>query len=589
LAASARRSALVLGNGAYSHKWALPNPKNDAVNVAAALKALRFQVTSYVDLGIDKMEALIDGFIAELEKQPADLCVIYYSGHGLQLKDDQLKDTNFLVPTDFDRYDPIRLVSVQDLIDRVAHCSRLQVILLDACRKGFEGARDLRPGVRALAIGERAIYVGTTPVSGLAEMRASANTFIAFAAAPGDVAIDSVGSSLSPFTEAFLTYVDVVDLPLLNLMARVRHDVKDKTGGRQRTWDHSSLIEQVYFNPGSMFLLMGNALALFGLLLSILPYSLALASPERSWDIVAMSAVLPLMSLAIIMYGIQTAYSRAQGNFDFDKQDSVARYLRTCLVKGVLGGYLGSLIASLIVTVIYYRDWLEAYNRWVIDVVNGKEIERVAPPMPLGELALEIAIAGAMAACVLGILSLFFSRVSLHLRGFRLAKNLSDTRILSGAAVGGTIAGATCVAIGMMYFSQTFRPKLMPPVLLSGAVLGASVIVFSIVNFDFERLSLRRLSVGGISAVAALVVGGLFTQVLFSILAALGVVDSVVSWISENDKHYLDLALGGAVYGIPTGLALGAVIGLAMVFTDRLSRWLKRAAGDDRGAERRPL
>ena len=45
-----RRVALVVGNSAYQHTPKLANPKNDATDVSAALKALGFQVIDGFDL-----------------------------------------------------------------------------------------------------------------------------------------------------------------------------------------------------------------------------------------------------------------------------------------------------------------------------------------------------------------------------------------------------------------------------------------------------------------------------------------------------------------------------------------------------------
>jgi uncharacterized caspase-like protein len=74
-------------------------------------------------------------------------------------------------------------------------------------------------------------------------MKANSDTFIAFAAAPGEVALGGIaGNSLSPFTVGLLKHLEVVDLPLANLTSRVRQDVLDETRGQQRTWDQSSLI-----------------------------------------------------------------------------------------------------------------------------------------------------------------------------------------------------------------------------------------------------------------------------------------------------------------------------------------------------------
>jgi len=44
MAMAEKRVALVIGNSAYKHAGELQNPKNDAADIAAALKALNFEV-----------------------------------------------------------------------------------------------------------------------------------------------------------------------------------------------------------------------------------------------------------------------------------------------------------------------------------------------------------------------------------------------------------------------------------------------------------------------------------------------------------------------------------------------------------------
>ena len=48
-----KRVALVIGNGAYEHTLALPNPGRDASDVAAALTRLGFEVMEGHDLNED--------------------------------------------------------------------------------------------------------------------------------------------------------------------------------------------------------------------------------------------------------------------------------------------------------------------------------------------------------------------------------------------------------------------------------------------------------------------------------------------------------------------------------------------------------
>src|SRR5437870_2755131 len=86
--------ALVIGNSAYQHVSRLPNPANDAAAVAALFKTAGFAVVdSRSDLGIAEMRRALRDF-GDLARD-ADIAVIYYAGHGIEVE-----GGNFLLPVD---------------------------------------------------------------------------------------------------------------------------------------------------------------------------------------------------------------------------------------------------------------------------------------------------------------------------------------------------------------------------------------------------------------------------------------------------------------------------------------------------------
>src|SRR5208337_937166 len=88
-----KRVALVIGNGAYRDAPALPNPHNDAEDVAASLKRSGFDTVVGVDLDKAGMEqATIDFSRAA---RTSDIAIFYYSGHAMQYA-----GANYLVPVD---------------------------------------------------------------------------------------------------------------------------------------------------------------------------------------------------------------------------------------------------------------------------------------------------------------------------------------------------------------------------------------------------------------------------------------------------------------------------------------------------------
>jgi uncharacterized caspase-like protein len=76
------RVALVIGNGAYEHAPRLPNPANDATDVAAALKRSGFETILATDLNKAGMDEVTIRFARAA--RAADVALFYYSGHALQ-------------------------------------------------------------------------------------------------------------------------------------------------------------------------------------------------------------------------------------------------------------------------------------------------------------------------------------------------------------------------------------------------------------------------------------------------------------------------------------------------------------------------
>ena len=388
------------------------------------------------------------------------------------------------------------------------------------------------------------------------------NTFIAFAAAPGGYAYDGKGR-MSPFTQALINNMEAVDLPLFNLMSRVRQEVLSITASKQRTWDNSSLTAPFFFNPGSLLLFFGNLMALFGLILSFVPYSLVLASGEGSWEKRAAAAALPVISLAILLFGMQNAYSRLRGNFKYvgKEKTGIWDHLILSSQKGGIGGYLGAQLAALWISVPYYLSWAQ----------GCADSDIWEPPLPLGILTVEIAVAAAFVACTLGFICIFLARVGWSKGRLKLIDHPGKAQILASTACGGMLTGLIAAPALMAYFGRLDRPEVTPDYLLPGSIIGASIVVFSIVNFDFERLNARRMGASALAAGAALMCGALATAIVFGPLYAFGIVQKVIVSLEQQFDNPVVMISGAAAYGLPVGLILGIVIGTAIVLTEKWS------------------
>lgn len=230
-AAAQDRVALVIGNGNYAHAGALPNPANDARAVAASLRELGFEVLQGSDLDRSGMERLIRDFLRKISK--AKVALLFYAGHGMQID-----GRNYLVPVDAKLETATDLnfetIELDRLLDSLSDPGRATIVMLDACRDN--------PLSRSFASKSRSAAVG----SGLAAYaNPGTGTLIAFATAPGKVALDGQSSN-SPFTEGLVKHLRTPGLEVRQLLTRVRKDVSDATRGQQIPWDNSSLLGDVY-------------------------------------------------------------------------------------------------------------------------------------------------------------------------------------------------------------------------------------------------------------------------------------------------------------------------------------------------------
>src|SRR3954454_22104779 len=79
-----KRVALVIGNSAYKNVARLQNPANDASAVAGMFKKAGFDhVDSRLDLSVTEMRRALRDF--GNKARDADIAVIYYAGHGIEL------------------------------------------------------------------------------------------------------------------------------------------------------------------------------------------------------------------------------------------------------------------------------------------------------------------------------------------------------------------------------------------------------------------------------------------------------------------------------------------------------------------------
>ena len=228
-----KRVALVVGNSAYKNVTPLDNPARDARLMADTLRSLGFALvggTAQLDLDKAGFDGAVQSFGNQL--QGAEVGLFYYAGHGVQVR-----GANYLVPVganptkeadvDFQMLDSNLVLRQME-----GAGTKLNIVILDACRNNPFGGRSLR---------------GTD--SGLAQMRAPEGTLISFATQPGNVAQDGAAGN-SPYTKALAQTLRRPGLDIFQTFNEVGLAVMQATGDSQQPWVSSSPIRGNFYFAG---------------------------------------------------------------------------------------------------------------------------------------------------------------------------------------------------------------------------------------------------------------------------------------------------------------------------------------------------
>ncbi len=226
------RWALVIGNSAYGAEISsLPNPVNDATDIATTLQPLGFEVTLVLNATRQQMEDALAAFRRQL--RPGGVGLFYFAGHGAQVE-----GTNYLIPIGANVGQAVTakaesVSAEQVLASMTAAGTALNILIMDACRNNP--------------------FLSRWPVReprGLAPMQAARGSLIAYATAPGAVAADGGGRN-GTYTKHLLRYLTTPELLVEQMFKRVRVAVEEETGGIQTPWETSSLQGDFSFYPSA--------------------------------------------------------------------------------------------------------------------------------------------------------------------------------------------------------------------------------------------------------------------------------------------------------------------------------------------------
>ncbi|MDD1527583.1 caspase (peptidase) [Bradyrhizobium sp. WBOS7] len=222
-----KRVALVFGNSGYQNVTALTNPANDAAAMAEMFRKASFDVIdSRRDLKYMEMRRALRDFTEKA--RGADIAVIYFAGHGLEVD-----GTNYAVPVDavLERDSDVddEAVSLNRILLAVEPAAKLRLVILDACRDN-PFAKKMKRTIASRSLGRGLIGVEAN----------RPNTFIAFAAKEGATASDGDGRN-SPFTTALVKHLTIPGLDIRKAFGFVRDDVMSATASQQEPYTTNSL------------------------------------------------------------------------------------------------------------------------------------------------------------------------------------------------------------------------------------------------------------------------------------------------------------------------------------------------------------
>ena len=244
--ALAERVALVIGMSAYQNVAPLKNTINDADRIAAKLQEVGFNVTLATDKTQGELLDIMDTF--SFQAETADLALVYYAGHGVEVQ-----GVNYIVPVDakVTRAEDITRVGVSlgQVLQTVSSARKMRVVILDSCRNNpFIGIAGFGAAGDTSLSGNTADP--TAPAQGLAPVNPELGTLVAYAAKAGQVALDGLGGN-SPYATALIDAFGKPDVEIGLMFRQVRDEVLKATGNLQEPYQYGSLSGTPFYLAGT--------------------------------------------------------------------------------------------------------------------------------------------------------------------------------------------------------------------------------------------------------------------------------------------------------------------------------------------------
>ena len=224
------RVALIIANEAYvsPNLGRLPGTRGDAAVMRAALERAGFEVTVRTDLTRQQMRAELSTFVRRLaEIQQNGVGFLYYSGHGMADSD---RGQNYLIPVDAEITGvtdlPTNAIALNEQLDSIDLArAKSTILVIDACRN-------------------TPVAINRSGSRGLAPMRVSTDTLIAYSTQAGATAADD-----GVYARALANEITKAGADAINAFARVTAEVARATNRTQVPRYDNGLIEPLVFIP----------------------------------------------------------------------------------------------------------------------------------------------------------------------------------------------------------------------------------------------------------------------------------------------------------------------------------------------------
>jgi len=231
-----QKFALVIGNADYTGNWrSLNNPVNDAIDMAAGLEDLGFEVELITNGSLDEMDRAVLAFRRKLIASRSAYGFFYYAGHGAQYN-----DKNYLIPVEANttRLNHLaeQTLEVSVILQSLESAgNQLNMIVLDACRDLPENLQqDSRGGNEARSFS--------------AVERVPPGSLILYATATDATASDGGNGRNGLFTSYLLGNLKTPGLTVQEIFTKTSSEVARATQGRQYPEFRQMFHEIVYLN-----------------------------------------------------------------------------------------------------------------------------------------------------------------------------------------------------------------------------------------------------------------------------------------------------------------------------------------------------